>query len=124
MADGSDYYVLEADKGTESIEAVIVPKYLAWREAVASGAIEEAFGIDLDRCTFTVLFATTSEARKKHMMAELKKVVAKGRSPMFGFRAELRFADFLTAEMPTGKLFTAEWERVGFEPLTIEKGRA
>ena len=40
FAIGDRYFALEADMGTESIEAVIKPKIRAYREIVASGAID------------------------------------------------------------------------------------
>ena len=58
------FFALEADMGTESIEAVIKPKIRAYREIVASGMIDDHFGID----NLRVLFVTTNEKRMGNMM--------------------------------------------------------
>jgi hypothetical protein len=108
-------YALEADKGTESIKAVIVPKILAYREIVAAGVIDEHLGID----NLTVLFATTSEVRMRNIMNELASIARNGRSTMFAFRAETAFGEFLRAPAPTGRLATSPWRRVGHDDLIL-----
>ena len=84
-------FALEADKGTESITAVIVPKILAYREIVAAGIIDDYLGVD----NLRVLFATTSGKRMRNVMDELAKIARNGKSTMFGFRADPGFGDFL-----------------------------
>jgi hypothetical protein len=108
-------YALEADRGTESLKAVIVPKILAYREVVAARVIDEHLGID----NLTVLFATTSEQRMRHAMGELARIARDGRSTMFAFRAEPSFGDFLRTPSPTGRLAKAPWHRVGYDPLVL-----
>lgn len=108
-------YALEADRGTESIIAVIVPKILAYREAVASGAIDGHLGID----NLTVLFATTSTSRMQRMMDELTKIARNGKSTMFGFRAEPTFGEFLAKPAPSGRLIASAWHRVGHADLSL-----
>lgn len=115
FAIGTRTYALEADKGTESIKAVIVPKILAYREIVAAGIIDDHLGID----NLTVLFATTSEMRMKNIMDELARIARNGRSTMFAFRAETGFGDFLRTPAPTGRLFAGRWQRVGHEDLIL-----
>jgi hypothetical protein len=115
FAIGSRVYALEADKGTESISAIIVPKMRAYREIVGAGIIDAHLGID----NLTVLFATTSVRRMHHMMDALAKVVANGRSRMFAFRAEAEFAEFLRKPAPTGRTLVAPWLRAGHEELTL-----
>jgi len=115
FAIGDRYYALEADRGTESITAVIVPKILAYREIVANYIIDAHLGID----NLTVLFATTSETRMKNVMRELSHIAVNGRSRMFGFRAETAFGDFLRTPTPTGELFSAPWARVGHDDLYV-----
>ena len=115
FAIGNCTYALEADKGTESIKAVIVQKILAYREIVASGIIDDYLGID----NLTVLFATTSEARMQHVMQELAGIARNGRSSMFGFRAEESFNNFLRTPAPSGRLFAAPWARVGHDDLIL-----
>ena len=108
-------FALEADKGTESIKAVIVPKILAYREIVAAGIIDDYLGVD----NLRVLFATTSAKRMRHMMDELEKIASNGKSTMFGFRVDEAFGDFLKAPSPTGRLISAPWERVGHPDLIL-----
>ena len=108
-------FALEADKGTESIKSVIVPKILAYREIVAAGIIDDHLGID----NLTVLFATTNATRMKNIMAELAKIARNGRSTMFAFRAETGFGEFLRTPPPSGRLMTMPWHRVGNDDLIL-----
>lgn len=108
-------FALEADKGTESIKAVIVPKILAYREIVAAGIIDDYLGVD----NLRVLFATTSAKRMRNVMDELAKIARNGKSTMFGFRVDETFDDFLKSPSPTGRLFAAPWERVGYPDMIL-----
>ena len=108
-------YALEADKGTESIKAVIVPKILAYREIVAAGIVDDHFGVD----NLRVLFATTSMVRMKNIMQELSLIARNGKSTLFAFRAETGFGDFLRTPPPTGRLLTSPWARVGHDDLIL-----
>ena len=115
FAIGHRVFAVEADRGTESITKVIVPKFLAYREIVAAGVIDDWFGID----NLTVLFVTPSDARLRSMMTALARIARNGRSVMFGFRAEPGMHDFLRAAPPSGHLFTAPWQRVGHGDLVL-----
>jgi hypothetical protein len=108
-------FALEADKGTESIKGVIVPKILAYREIVAAGVIDDYLGVD----NLRVLFATPSEKRLRNVMDELATIARNGKSTMFGFRCEDAFDDFLKAPIPTGRLYDAPWRRVGHPDLIL-----
>jgi hypothetical protein len=108
-------FALEADKGTESVKGVIVPKILAYREIVAAGIIDDYLGVD----NLWVLFATTSEKRMRNVMDELALIARNGKSTMFAFRAEAAFDDFLKSPPPTGRLFTSPWARVGHADLIL-----
>jgi protein involved in plasmid replication-relaxation len=108
-------FALEADKGTESVKGVIVPKILAYREIVAAGIIDDHLGID----NLWVLFATTSEKRMRNVMDELASIARNGKSTMFGFRADAVFRGFLKSPPPTGALFTSPWARVGHPDLIL-----
>jgi hypothetical protein len=108
-------FALEADKGTESIKGVIVPKILAYREIVAAGVIDRYFGVD----NLRVLFATTSPKRMGNMMDELAKIARNGKSTMFGFLADPAFGSFLKSPPPTGRLLTLSWARVGNPDLIL-----
>jgi hypothetical protein len=112
------HYALEADRGTESIASVIVPKILAYREIVADHVIDDHLGID----NLRVLFATTSVKRMQNMMRELKRIAANGRSAMFAFRTETRFGEFLRTPPPTGRLAHAPWARVGCDDFVLANG--
>jgi hypothetical protein len=109
------WYALEADRGTESIASVIVPKILAYREIVADHIIDDRLAID----NLRVLFATTSVRRMQHVMRELQRIAANGRSNMFAFRAEVGFGAFLNNPTPTGRLVHAPWSRVGCDDLVL-----
>ena len=115
FAIGDRNYALEADKGTESIRAVIVPKILAYREIVAAGIIDDWLGID----NLTVLFATPSEIRMRNIMRELEKIARNGRSAMFGFRCDPAFAEFMQCISPSGRMAKAPWSRVGLGTLAL-----
>ena len=117
FAIGNRIYALEADKGTESIKAVIVQKILAYREIVAAGIIDQHLGID----SLTVLFATTSEIRMTNMMDELALIARNAKSTMFAFRAETAFGDFTRTPPPSGRLFVSPWRRVGHDDLVLAK---
>ena len=110
-------FALEADRGTEPIKTVIAQKILAYREIVASGVIDDYLGVD----NLRVLFATTSEKRKHHMMQALAEIARNGKSTMFGFRVDLKFDDFLKSPVPTGRLFTTPWARVGHPDLILSE---
>jgi Replication-relaxation len=111
------WYALEADKGTESIASVIVPKILAYREIVADHIIDDWLAID----NLRVLFATTSVRRMQHVMRELQRITTSGRSNMFAFRAEVGFGAFLKNPTPDGRLVHALWSRVGCDDLILAK---
>ena len=112
---GERVFALEADKGTEAVKSIIVQKILAYREIVASGIIDDYLGIN----NLRVLFATTSRKRMHHIMDELATIARNGKSTMFGFRADDAFDDFLKSPMPTGRLLTAPWERVGHPDMIL-----
>jgi hypothetical protein len=120
FAIGNRHYALEADRGTESIAAVIVPKILAYRELVADHVIDDHFGIE----NLRVLFATTSARRMQHIMEELKRIAANGRSAMFAFRVEEEFRQFPKRTAPGGKLVLAPWSRVGCDDLVLAASNA
>jgi len=109
------WYALEADKGTESISSVVIPKILAYREIVADHVVDDHLGID----NLRVLFATTSTRRMKNVMRELQRIAANNRSAMFAFRAEDSFGAFLKTPMPSGRLVHAPWARVGCNDLVL-----
>jgi hypothetical protein len=117
FAIGNRVYALEADKGTESIKAVIVQKILAYREIVAAGIIDSHLGID----NLTVLFATTNATRMSNVMEELALIARSGRSTMFAFRAETGFGGFTRTPPPSGRLFSSPWQRVGHDDLILAK---
>ena len=109
FAIGNRYYALEADTGTESIEAVIKPKIKSYRQIVATGTIDDHFGID----NLTVLFVTTNEKRMRNMMKAVESIARSGRSTMFAFACRPDLASFTRAPAPDGGMFCEPWRRVG-----------
>ena len=66
-----------------------------------------------------MLFATTSQKRKRNMMDELAKIARNGKSTMFGFLADPGFESFLKSPPPSGRLLTSPWARVGNPDLVL-----
>jgi hypothetical protein len=115
FAIGERYFALEADMGPESIEAVIKPKIRAYRQIVATGTIDEHFGID----NLGVLFVTTNEKRMRNMMKAVESIARNGRSTMFGFACRPDLAGFTRAPAPDGRMFREPWRRVGNDDLCL-----
>jgi hypothetical protein len=113
------FFAIEADTGSESIEAVIKPKIRAYREIVASGMIDDHFGID----NLRVLFVTTNEKRMRNMMAALASIARNGRSTMFGFACRPDLGQLAGAPAPDGRMFREPWRRVGHEDLRLDAER-
>ncbi len=116
FAIGERYFALEADMGTESIEAVIKPKVRAYRQIVATGTIDDHFSID----NLTVLFVTTNEKRMRNMMKAVEAIARNGRSTMFGFAYRPDLAGFTRAPAPDGRMFHEEWRRVGHDDRRLD----
>ncbi len=111
------YFAIEADTGSESIEAVIKPKIRAYREIVASRTIDSHFGID----NLRVLFVTTNEKRMRNMMNAVESIARNGRSTMFGFACRPDLAGFTRAPAPDGTMFREPWPRVGTDDLRLSQ---
>jgi hypothetical protein len=109
------YYALEFDTGSESIKGIIIPKILAYREIVASGVIDDHFGID----NLTALFVTTNPTRQKHIMDAVAEIAKNRKSAMFGFACRPDLADIARVPAPDGKMYRLQYERVGFPPLQL-----
>jgi hypothetical protein len=109
------YYAIEADTGSESIEAVIKPKIRAYREIVATRTIDDHFGFD----NLRVLFVTTNEKRMRNIMAAVESIARNGRSTMFGFACRPDLRQFSSAAGPDGQMFSLAWQRVGFDPIAL-----
>ena len=116
FAIGDRHFAIEADTGSESIEGVIKPKILAYREIVASGMIDDHFGID----NLCVLFVTTTAKRMRNMIAALASIARNGRSTMFGFACRPDLASFAGAPAPDGRMFREPWARAGHEEFRID----
>jgi hypothetical protein len=119
FAIGKRYFALEADVGTESIEAVIKPKVRAYRQIVATGTIDDHFGID----NLAVLFVTTNEKRTRNIMKAVESIARNGRSTMFGFACRPNLDQFTRAPAPDGRMSREPWRRVGHEDLRIDAER-
>jgi hypothetical protein len=111
------FFALEADMGTESIEAVIKPKIRAYRELVASGAIHEHFGDG--NLGLRVLFVTTNKKRMRNMMKAVESIARDGRSTMFCFACRPDLSRFARAPAPDGRLFLDAWLRAGHEEARL-----
>ena len=111
-------FAIEADTGSESIESVIKPKIRAYREIVASGTIDDHFGID----NLRVLFVTTNEKRIRNMMAAVASIVRDGRSTMFAFACRPDLGQLAGASAPDGRMFAHAWARVGREDMRLDLG--
>ena len=110
------YFAIEADTGSESIEGVIKPKILAYREIVAAGIIDDHFGID----NLRVLFVTTNAKRMRNMIAAVASIVREGRSTMFGFSCRPDLGQLAGAPAPDGRLFVEPWFRAGRDDLRLD----
>jgi len=111
------YFAIEADTGSESIEGVIKPKIRAYREIVASGMIDDHFGIN----NLRVLFVTTNEKRMRNMTKAVESIARNGRSTMFGFACRPDLAGFVRPPAPDGRMFREPWRRVGNDPLRLDE---
>jgi hypothetical protein len=111
------YFAIEADTGSESIEGVIKPKIRAYREIVASGMIDDHFGIN----NLRVLFVTTNEKRMRNMTKAVESIAHNGRSTMFGFACRPDLAGFVRPPAPDGRMFREPWRRVGNDPLRLDE---
>ena len=110
------YFAIEADTGSESIEGVIKPKIRAYREIVASGIIDQHFGIS----NLRVLFVTTNEKRMRNMIAAVASIAREGRSTMFGFACRPDLGQLAGALAPDGRLFEQPWLRAGREDMRLD----
>lgn len=110
---GEQVYVLEVDRGTESIRSIISQKIIAYRKIVAACVIDEWLGVD----KLTVLFAAPNETRMQNMMRQLEQIAHNGKSAMFGFLGIENFYS-KSADNLKGKRFGRQsWVRRGFDPI-------
>ncbi len=112
------FFAIEADTGSESIEGVIKAKIRAYREIVASGMIDDHFGID----NLRVLFVTTNEKRMRNIMAALASIARNGRSTMFGFACRPDLGQLAGAPAPDGRMFSEAWARIGHDDMRLDLG--
>src|ERR1700677_1039008 len=110
------YFAIAADTGSESIEGVIKPKIRAYREIVASGMIDDHFGID----NLRVLFVTTNEKRMRNMIAAVASIAQGGRSTMFGFACRPDLGQLAGAPPPDGRLYSHPWTRAGRDDMRLD----
>jgi hypothetical protein len=110
------YFAIEADTGSESIEGVIKPKIRAYREIVASGMIDDHYGVD----NLRVLFVTTNEKRMRNMIAAVSSIAREGRSRMFGFACRPDLGALAGAPAPDGRTFVQPWLRAGQDDMRLD----
>ena len=106
--------VYKADTGSESIEGVIKPKIRAYREIIASGMIDDHYGVD----NLRVLFVTTNEKRMHNMIAAVASIAREGRSRIFGFACRPDLGG--GAPAPDGRMFVQPWLRAGKEDMRLD----
>ena len=114
---GDRVFAIETDMGTESVGGVIRGKILAYREIVATGVIDDQFGID----NLCVLFVTVSEARMRNIMVVLASIARQGRSTMFAFASRPDLLNFIRAPAPDGRMFREPWLRAGHPSLSLSE---
>ena len=110
------YFAIEADTGSESIEGVIKPKIRAYREIVASGMIDDHYGVD----NLRVLFVTTNEKRMRNMIAAVASIARDGRSRMFGFACRPDLGGLAGALPLDGRMFIEPWLRAGQADMRLD----
>jgi hypothetical protein len=110
------YFAIEADTGSESIEGVIKPKIRAYREIIASGMIDDHYGVD----NLRVLFVTTSEKRMRNMIAAVASIAREGRSRIFGFACRSDLGGLAGASAPDGRMFIEPWLRAGQADMRLD----
>ena len=108
-------FMVEADKGTESIDKIIRGKILAYRAIVAHYGIEKHFGLD----SLPVLFVTTNEKRMRNIMKCLASIAKNGRSTLFAFACRPDLEGLARAPVPDWRMFRMGWGRVGLEELRL-----
>jgi hypothetical protein len=110
------YFAIEADTGSESIEGVIKPKIRAYREIIASGMIDDHYGVD----NLRVLFVTTNEKRMRNMIAAVASIAREGRSRIFGFACRPDLGALAGAPAPDGRMFAQSWARAGQDDMRLD----
>jgi hypothetical protein len=118
FAIGNEFFAIEADTGSESIETVIKPKIRAYREIFSSGTIHDQFGDN--KLRLRVLFVTISEKRMRNIMASVESIARNGRSTMFAFACRSDLGQLVGAPAPDGRMFSQAWPRVGSEELRLD----
>ena len=89
-----------------------------------SGFVADLHRLTLERDLAVERLFTFAYLMERTVMDELALIARNGKSTMFGFRVDDTFDDFLKSPIPTGRLFTAPWERVGHPDLILADGSA
>jgi hypothetical protein len=121
--DGSRAYFffpgIEADCGTEPIEASdldrssLLKKFVAYRAVAEQALYKSHFGFP----NFLVPIVTTSAARMRSMMTLLQSLTSGRGSRMFLFKTLPSLASFGEPALPPGAMLLTPWQRAGFEAL-------
>jgi Replication-relaxation len=109
----------EADCGTEPIDtadserSAIRNKFAAYLTALEQDVPRRHFGAT----TFMVPFITTTEARRRSMIALLDRLQAGPLAKRFLFKHIPAFTSFEKPAPATGHMLNEPWHRAGFEPF-------
>ena len=127
LIDGNPSYLffpgIEADCGTEPVDAVdtersSIGKKFAAYAAIAEQAIHRShFGFP----NFFVPFITGTGSRLRTMMELLDRLTDGRGSKIFLFKTFPTFASLEKPPAPSGHMLTEPWQRVGFPPLSLDR---
>jgi hypothetical protein len=112
---------VEADCGTEPLDASaidrssIARKFVAYTAVAEQGIYRSHFGFP----NFLVPIITTNVTRMRSMMALLDRLAGGRGSKMFLFKTFPAFASSEKPPAPNGHMLSVPWERAGFPPLSL-----
>src|SRR5579862_2772383 len=114
---------IEADCGTEPVDAVdterssVVKKFAAYAAIAEQGIHRSHFGFP----NFFVPFITGTAARQRTMMEVLDRLTDRRGSKIFLFKTFPTFASLEKPPAPSGHMLTEPWQRVCFPPLSFDR---
>jgi hypothetical protein len=117
------FFAFEADRNMMPVkranlqETSYLRKILAYRQIITQDVHRSHLGLP----NLLVLTVTTNEHHMKNIMAVVEEVAKEGKSTLFLFKTISSLGDFQKAPAPTPHVLTEPWQRVGFEPLTIDQ---
>ena len=115
------YCALEADRGTETINAsslddnTYLKKLIGYRYIVQQKLYQSQFSLH----QILVLTVTNRDARMKTMMSAAERMTDGKGAPYFLFKSMPSMGDLFTAPEPSPSIFQIPWDRVKHEPLSL-----